>query len=67
MGWKSKIFYNNIKPKCVGGSNLIMFYIFVASVPLFFCFIMVMASIIPLEIEKQQRALHQQQSHHHNI
>jgi len=43
----------------VGGANLIKFYVFIASIPLFFMFIMIVASILPLQIQEQQR------NHHH--
>ena len=39
--------------KCVGGRNLMLFYVFVASIPIFFVFVMFMSIIIGFDRDKK--------------
>ena len=41
--------------KCVGAKNLIAFYVFVASIPIFFMFIMLMSCFLSIEVTKHVR------------
>ena len=41
--------------KCIGGKNLRLFYIFIATVPSFFMFVMFMSSFLSMQIERNAK------------
>ncbi len=41
--------------KCIGRENLMVFYVFVATIPIFFTFVMFMTCFISVDIQRQSR------------
>ncbi len=41
--------------KCIGGRNLVLFYVFIASIPVLFVFLMVVSSMMSFELDKLMR------------